>query len=79
MSNSIINKKVVGIVQARVNSTRLPRKVIKDLGGRSLIEFLIERLKCCKDLDEIFIATTTDKSDDCIEKIANKLKIGHLF
>ena len=37
------------IVQARLGSSRFPEKVIKELNGRTMIEFLIERLRRCKD------------------------------
>ena len=43
------------IVQARLGSTRFPEKVVKNISGRTMIEFLIERLKRCKDIDEIIL------------------------
>ena len=58
------------ILQARNKSTRLPSKVMKDLGGRPLLHFLLERLKKCKKLNEIFIATTSNQEDNSIEDLA---------
>jgi len=61
---------IVGIVQARVGSTRLPNKVIKKLGNKTIIEILLNRLTKSKTINRIVIATTTKKEDDIIEKIA---------
>ena len=61
---------IVGIVQARVGSTRLPNKVIKKLGNKTILEILLNRLTKSKTINRIVIATTTKKEDDIIEKIA---------
>ena len=63
------------IVQARLGSTRFPEKVVKNISGRTMIEFLIERLKRCKDIDEIILATTTNFEDDILQMIGDKQKI----
>ena len=65
-----MKEKVVIVVQARNKSTRLPFKVLKDIGGRPLLSFLIERLQRCKEVDEIVIATTLNKEDDSIASLA---------
>ncbi len=52
------------IIQARLGSTRLPRKVLKDLNGKPLIFHVINRLKFCKQIDSIVLATTTNPIDD---------------
>jgi glutamate-1-semialdehyde 2,1-aminomutase len=52
--------KVVAIVQARMGSTRLPNKVMKLINGVPLIELLLARLSCAKQLDEIVLATSKD-------------------
>jgi spore coat polysaccharide biosynthesis protein SpsF len=49
--------KVVAIIQARMGSTRLPGKVIRELAGKPMIIHLIERLKTCCTVDEIILAT----------------------
>ena len=68
-----LKNSVAIVLQARHKSTRLPNKVMKDLGGRPLLHFLLERLKKCKKIDEIFIATTSNQEDNSIEDLANSL------
>ena len=63
------------IIQARMSSTRLPGKVMSIIGNKSMLEFQIDRIKSCEAVDEIIIATTSNKSDDIIEKLAKKLSI----
>jgi spore coat polysaccharide biosynthesis protein SpsF len=58
--------KRVAIVQARMTSTRLPGKVLLDLGGRPMLARQLDRLGLCKMLDEIVVATTTNRTDDPI-------------
>ena len=48
--------KKVAILQARLNSSRLPRKVLADLAGKPVIEHIIDRLETSERLDEICIA-----------------------
>lgn len=50
--------KVVGIVQTRTGSSRLPGKVLKPVLGVPVLEWCIERLRQCERLDEVVIATT---------------------
>lgn len=55
------------IIQARLGSTRLPGKVLKDLNGKPLIEQIINRLRNCKNVDNIVLATTINELDDRLE------------
>jgi spore coat polysaccharide biosynthesis protein SpsF len=59
---------VVAIIQARLGSTRLPGKVLKPLAGQPALWHLLHRLKYSKKLDQVVIATTTEKQDDAIEQ-----------
>lgn len=52
--------KVVAIVQARMGSTRLPNKVMKQIGAMPMIELLLQRLARADELDEIVVATSID-------------------
>jgi spore coat polysaccharide biosynthesis protein SpsF len=67
---------IVGIIQARTGSSRLPGKILMKAAGKTLLEHMIERISNSKKLDKIVIATTTKKTDDVIVAIADKLKIG---
>lgn len=58
--------KVTAIIQARMASTRLPGKVMKEVLGRPLLSYLIERVRCCKRIKDIILATTLNSEDDSI-------------
>ncbi len=58
-----MNNKIIAIIQARVNSTRFPSKVLKKIRGKPLIEILIYRLSQVKKIDQIILATTKNKED----------------
>lgn len=64
-------KRVI-IIQARMTSTRLPGKVLADLEGRPLLARQIERLRRCREADEIVIATTVNASDDSVVALADE-------
>lgn len=52
--------KTVAIVQARMGSTRLPNKVMKQINGKPMIELLLERLSRAQEVDQIVVATSVD-------------------
>jgi spore coat polysaccharide biosynthesis protein SpsF len=54
------------IVQARMNSSRLPGKVLRPILGRPMLSFQIERLRKARGFDRMVVATTTNGSDDVI-------------
>ncbi len=58
--------RVVAIIQARMGSSRLPGKVLAEIDGQPLLGILISRVKSSKFLDQIVIATTTEKADDIL-------------
>jgi spore coat polysaccharide biosynthesis protein SpsF (cytidylyltransferase family) len=66
---------IAAIVQARMTSSRLPGKVLKEVMGTPLLAYLIERLSFSKLIDKTILATTTNKEDDDIVDLAIKEKI----
>lgn len=68
--------RTVIISQARMTSTRLPGKVLKEVCGKRLLEHHIERLQRCKLADEVIVATTTNRSDDPIVALCDSLGIA---
>ena len=56
--------KVVGIIQGRMSSSRLPGKILADIAGQPMLTRVYTRTSRAKTLDEVIFATTTDASDD---------------
>ena len=54
------------ILQARMSSSRLPGKVLRPLLGQPMILRQVERLRRCRELDRIVVATSRDPSDDIL-------------
>ena len=70
--------KVHIIIQARVGSKRLRNKVLKKHKSLSPLKIMIERLKNCKNIDEIIICTTSLKEDYKIVEFCKKEKLQFL-
>lgn len=64
--------KTAAIIQARMGSTRLPGKILKDLMGKTVLQHVIERVRQAVAIDEVIIATTTLSPDDAVAKEAVK-------
>jgi spore coat polysaccharide biosynthesis protein SpsF len=55
---------ILGVIQARMSSSRLPGKVMADVLGEPMIGRQIERLRRSQRLDQLVLATSQDPSDD---------------
>ena len=58
--------KVVAIIQAHMSSSRLPGKIMLDLCGEPALYRMIERVRHCKNIDEIVVATSHMECDDIL-------------
>jgi len=65
---------VVAIIQARMTSTRLPGKVLMDIGGRPALEQMIRRVKQSNRLDMVTVATTVHATDDPIVALCARME-----
>ena len=68
--------KIIATIEARLGSNRLPNKVLKKIGKKSILEIIIERLKKSKLIDQIVIATTKNIEDDRICHLAKSKKVS---
>ena len=59
-----LSSRVLGIVPARLASTRLPNKPLYPLLGRPLIEWVWRRIKGMSVLDYVVVATDSEKVAD---------------
>jgi len=54
------------VIQARMGSTRLPGKSMADLGGRPVIDWVVERAASAELVDSVIVATSTNSEDDVL-------------
>lgn len=66
----------VAIIQARMRSTRLPGKVLKDLMGKPMLAHVIERATAIPGVSKVVVATSSDPDDGPIVDLAKELGIG---
>lgn len=71
------NLKVVLITQARIGSTRLPKKVLHKIKNKTLLEIHIERIKRSRLINNIYIATTFESETEKIINIAKKCEVNY--
>lgn len=60
------------VIVSRMSSSRLPGKACLEIEGKETITHVIDRVKKCKNLDTIILATSTHTSDDLLEKVGSR-------
>lgn len=68
-----MNPRIVATIEARMTSSRLPGKVLADIGGGPALALMVHRLSRSQVIDAICIATTTNADDDVIAELAADL------
>jgi spore coat polysaccharide biosynthesis protein SpsF (cytidylyltransferase family)/sialic acid synthase SpsE len=69
---SHLEQKVGGVIVARCTSSRLPNKALMKIQDRESVALLVERIKRCRNLDLVVLATSTESSDDALVEIAER-------
>lgn len=64
--------KIVAIIQARMSASRLPGKVLLEIGGQAMLKWVVERTRRAQTIDEVIVATTRDIADDPVEAFCNE-------
>ncbi len=54
-------QRVLGVIPARLASTRLPRKVLREIAGQPMIGWVYHAARACPLLDQVFIATDSEE------------------
>lgn len=66
---------IVGIIQARMTSSRLPGKVLIDLAGKPMLQHVAERVGRARLVDRVVIATTENDADRPIFEMADSMGV----
>jgi spore coat polysaccharide biosynthesis protein SpsF len=67
--------RIIGVIQARTSSKRLPKKVLLEINNHPVVKWQIERVKRVGLLDELVLATTTHQEDEPLVSIARECQI----
>lgn len=65
----------LGIVQARVSSSRLPGKVLKTICGKPILALEIERIARSKRIDKLVVAASQEQEDGAIAKLCQEIGV----
>jgi spore coat polysaccharide biosynthesis protein SpsF len=66
---------IAAIIQARLGSSRLPGKVLKEINGRPMLSYMLERVSASNGVDKVVVATSVAPDDDHIVEFCKKEKI----
>lgn len=69
--------KTLAIVQARMGSSRLPGKVLADIGGVPMLGRVIDRMRAVRSIDKLVVATTTHPEDDELARWLSNAEITY--
>jgi spore coat polysaccharide biosynthesis protein SpsF len=75
MGHAVTALRCVAIVQARVGSSRLPRKALLEIADRPMIAHVLDRALAIDGVDGVVLATTVDPADDELADFARGRKI----
>ncbi len=68
--------RIIAIIQGRMKSSRLPDKVLLDIGDRPMLQWVVERTRQAKTIHQVVVATTTDSSDDPVAEFCQSRDIS---
>lgn len=66
---------ILGIIQARMGSTRLPGKVLQEIAGQPMLWHVVKRTERANQIDKVVVATSDDSSDDEIARFCERENI----
>lgn len=63
------------MIQARCGSSRLPGKILMDIGGKPVLQWVIERVQRSKYIDEVIVVTSIDKNNLSVLRLCADLDV----
>jgi spore coat polysaccharide biosynthesis protein SpsF len=72
MKNYTNSGKVVALIQARMSASRLPGKVLLDIGGKPMLARVVDRSRRSVFVDQVVVATSQEEADNPIEMYCNQ-------
>lgn len=64
--------KIIGVIPARMGSSRFPGKPLAPIGGRPMIEHVYQRVAMCSRLDEVYVATCDREILEATQKFGGR-------
>jgi spore coat polysaccharide biosynthesis protein SpsF len=64
--------KIVALIQARMKASRLPGKVLLDIGGKPMLARVVDRTRRSRFVDQVVVATSTEEADDPIKSYCSE-------
>lgn len=64
--------RVLGVIQCRFSSARLPGKALRDLAGRPVLAWVIARMRRAREVNELVLATSSQPTDDPIAELGSE-------
>lgn len=71
-----MTEKTVAFLVARLNSSRMPAKHFRRIGAKTVIEWIVDQLKSCTELDEIVLTTVAERGNEPLRAFAEREKIS---
>ena len=65
--------RIIGVIEARMGSTRFPGKVLAELAGRPILWHIVQRLRHCHVLERLVLATSVEPANDILAAYASEL------
>lgn len=68
-----MSNRVLCVIPARIGSTRLPRKPLQKINGKTIIQMTYQGAKTCPEIDKVVVATDDEEIKAVIEEIGGEV------